>query len=54
MKAEIGERNLYCKAEKRLSHLVGKKYTENRFEDEDYNDEVKEQLLPRLEKGDKC
>ena len=32
--------------------MVGKKYIENRFDDEETTDDLKEQILPRIEKGD--
>lgn len=39
-------------AEKTILHAGWKEVYENRFEDDDVTDDVKEQLLPRIEKGD--
>ena len=52
MKADIGGETFIAKGKTVIS-FGWKEVYENRFEDEDHNDEVKEQLLPRLEKGDK-
>ena len=38
--------------EKPFYRLVGKKFTNNHLEEEDESDDLKEQILPRIEKGD--
>lgn len=52
MKADIGGETFVAKGKTVIS-FGWKEVYENRFEDEDHTDEMKEQLLPRLEKGDK-
>jgi DNA topoisomerase-3 len=52
LKAEIGNETFIAKG-KTVTSLGWKEVYENRFEDEDHTDEMKEQLLPRIEKEDK-
>ncbi|MEK5523181.1 DNA topoisomerase III [Heyndrickxia sp. FSL W8-0423] len=51
VQAKIGEETFIAKG-KTVIHAGWKEVYENRFDDEESGDEVKEQLLPRLEKGD--
>lgn len=52
LRAKIGDEIFVAKG-KRVIASGWKEVYENHFEDEDSNDEVKEQLLPELKKGDK-
>ncbi|RFU67943.1 DNA topoisomerase III [Bacillus sp. V59.32b] len=51
LRAKIGDENFVAKGKTILSSGWKEVY-ENRFEDEDATDDVKEQILPRIEKGD--
>lgn len=51
VQAKIGEETFIAKG-KTVIHAGWKEVYENRFDDGESGDEVKEQLLPRLEKGD--
>ena len=43
---------LYCKRKNDSYHAGWKEVYENRFDDEEASDDLKEQILPRIEKGD--
>jgi DNA topoisomerase III len=51
LRAKIGEENFVARGKTILS-TGWKEVYENRFEDEDAADDLKEQILPRIEKGD--
>ncbi|MBY0148569.1 DNA topoisomerase III [Neobacillus niacini] len=51
LRAKIGEENFIARGKTILS-TGWKEVYENRFEDEDAGDDLKEQILPRIEKGD--
>ncbi|WP_318505822.1 DNA topoisomerase III [Bacillus sp. T3] len=51
IQAKIGAENFIAKG-KTVVHAGWKEVYENRFDDEETADDVKEQLLPRIEKGD--
>jgi DNA topoisomerase III len=51
LRAKIGDENFVARGKTILS-TGWKEVYENRFEDEDAGDDLKEQILPRIEKGD--
>ena len=51
LRAKIGDENFVARG-KTILNAGWKEVYENRFEDEDAADDVKEQILPRIEKGD--
>lgn len=51
LRAKIGDENFVARGKTILS-IGWKEVYENRFEDEDGTDDLKEQILPRIEKGD--
>lgn len=51
LRAKIGDENFVAKG-KTITSTGWKEVYENRFEDEDAGDDLKEQLLPRIEKGE--
>ncbi|AAU19892.1 DNA topoisomerase III [Bacillus cereus] len=51
LRTKIGNETFIARG-KTILHAGWKEVYENRFEDDDVTDEVKEQLLPRIEKGD--
>ncbi|OIK15831.1 DNA topoisomerase III [Bacillus sp. MUM 116] len=51
LRAKIGEENFVARGKTILS-MGWKEVYENRFDDEDAADDIKEQILPRIEKGD--
>ena len=51
LRAKIGDENFVARGKTILS-IGWKEVYENRFEDEDAADDIKEQILPRIEKGD--
>ncbi|WP_394237814.1 DNA topoisomerase III [Niallia oryzisoli] len=51
LRAKIGDENFVAKGKTILS-IGWKEVYENRFEDEDAADDLKEQILPQIEKGD--
>ncbi|WP_338451200.1 DNA topoisomerase III [Niallia oryzisoli] len=52
LRAKIGDENFVARGKTILS-AGWKEVYENRFEDEDTGDDLKEQILPRIEKGDR-
>ena len=51
LRAKIGDENFVARGKTILS-IGWKEVYENRFEDDDATDDLKEQILPRIEKGD--
>ncbi|MFB5252291.1 DNA topoisomerase III [Bacillus mycoides] len=51
LRTKVGNETFIARG-KTILHAGWKEVYENRFEDDDATDEVKEQLLPRIEKGD--
>ncbi|KXY84267.1 DNA topoisomerase III [Bacillus sp. FSL W7-1294] len=51
LRTKVGNETFIARG-KTILHAGWKKVYENRFEDDDVTDDVKEQLLPRIEKGD--
>ncbi|WP_369901232.1 DNA topoisomerase III [Bacillus manliponensis] len=51
LRAKIGDENFAARG-KTIVHSGWKEVYENRFEDEETTDDIKEQVLPRIEKGD--
>ena len=51
LRAKIGDENFVARGKTILS-IGWKEVYENRFEEDDATDDVKEQILPRIEKGD--
>ena len=51
LRAKIGDENFVARG-KTILHSGWKEVYENRFEDDDDVDDLKEQILPRIEKGD--
>lgn len=51
LRTKVGNETFIARG-KTISHAGWKEVYENRFEDDDVTDGVKEQLLPRIEKGD--
>ncbi|MGG0291705.1 DNA topoisomerase III [Bacillus pacificus] len=51
LRTKVGNETFIARG-KTILHVGWKEVYENRFEDDDVTDDVKEQLLPRIEKGD--